>query len=161
MLDLQQPADFLTGVRRFTETELLGRRRVPNGRQLDTLADTLASLEYYLEALREHRGNRQDILDIARTSLEALGYWPLPAEAEPERAPPADAMVEDGAGQEPAAAEDTAATVAAFIDRAPDDVESAAVAPADVETGAAAPAPVGVIGGFEAHGDDTEDEDTE
>ena len=29
------------------------RKRVPNGQQLDTLADALASLEYYLEALRE------------------------------------------------------------------------------------------------------------
>ena len=32
----------------------------------------------YLEALREQRPNRADILDIARSSLEALGYWPLP-----------------------------------------------------------------------------------
>src|SRR5690606_1802627 len=89
MLELQQPADLLAGVCRFTEAELLGRRRVPNGRQLDTLADTLASLEYYLEALREHRGNRQDILDIARNSLEALGYWPLPDEPAQAEAPAA------------------------------------------------------------------------
>src|SRR3546814_8357517 len=62
----------------YTEVELLGRKRVPNGRQLDTFADALASLEYYLEALRENRLNRENILEIARGSLESLGYWPLP-----------------------------------------------------------------------------------
>src|SRR5690554_6129126 len=82
MLELEQPSDFMAGVRTVTENELLRRRRVPNGRQLGTLADTLASLEYYLEALREHRSNRQPILDIARQGLEALGYWPLPPESE-------------------------------------------------------------------------------
>src|SRR4249919_283988 len=78
MLDLQLPADYLAGVRLYAERELIGRHRVPNGRQLDTLADALASLEYYLEALREQRANRDDILDIARNSLESLQYWPLP-----------------------------------------------------------------------------------
>ncbi|HEY5849382.1 MAG TPA: Hpt domain-containing protein, partial [Lysobacter sp.] len=48
MLELVQPADYLTGVKRYTEVELIGRKRVPNGQQLDTLADALASLEYYL-----------------------------------------------------------------------------------------------------------------
>ncbi len=78
MLELSQPADYLTGVKRYTEVELIGRKRVPNGQQLDTLADALASLEYYLEALREQRPNRNNILDITRQSLETLRYWPLP-----------------------------------------------------------------------------------
>ncbi|QQQ02556.1 Hpt domain-containing protein [Lysobacter enzymogenes] len=78
MIELPLAADYLTGVKRYTEVELIGRRRVPSGQQLDTLADALASLEYYLEALREQRPNRDDILDIARQSLEALRYWPLP-----------------------------------------------------------------------------------
>src|SRR5690606_37261948 len=51
-----------------------------------------------------------------------------------------------------------AATVAASIARAPADGESAAEAPAAVETGAAAPAPVGASGGFEATGDEIDDE---
>ncbi|MGO1002294.1 Hpt domain-containing protein [Lysobacter sp. CA196] len=78
MIELPLAADYLTGVKRYTEVELIGRRRVPSGQQLDTLADALASLEYYLEALREQRPNRDDILDIARQSLETLRYWPLP-----------------------------------------------------------------------------------
>ncbi len=80
ILDLPQPADYLEGVRRYIGAELLKRRRVPSGRQLDTLADAMASLEYYLEALRDRRPNRDEILEIARSSLESLNYWPLPAE---------------------------------------------------------------------------------
>ena len=79
ILELPQPAQYLDGVRMYTEVELLERHRIPNGRQLDTFADALASLEYYLEALRDRRATRDDILDITRNSLETLGYWPLPA----------------------------------------------------------------------------------
>ncbi|MCL1634486.1 Hpt domain-containing protein [Luteimonas sp. SX5] len=80
MLELPEPANYLEGVRRYTEAELLSRKRVPNGRQLDTLADALASLEYYLEAIRDRRQNSDEILAITRQSLESLRYWPLPQE---------------------------------------------------------------------------------
>ncbi len=78
MLELAEPADYVEGVRRYIATELIERKRVPSGTQLDTLADAMASLEYYLEALRERRPNRDELMDIARSSLEALRYWPLP-----------------------------------------------------------------------------------
>ena len=68
-------ADYLRGVQQYIEAELIGRQRVPSGRQLDTLADAMASLEYYLEALRDRRPGREDILEITRSSLEALRYW--------------------------------------------------------------------------------------
>jgi chemosensory pili system protein ChpA (sensor histidine kinase/response regulator) len=89
ILELSQPAQYLDGVRLYAEIELLERRRIPNSRQLDTFADALASIEYYLEALREQRANRDDILDITRNSLENLGYWPLPAERAPAVEAPA------------------------------------------------------------------------
>ncbi|MBT2778792.1 Hpt domain-containing protein [Lysobacter sp. ISL-54] len=105
MIELPLAADYLTGVKRYTEVELIGRRRVPSGQQLDTLADALASLEYYLEALREQRPNRDDILDIARQSLEALRYWPLPdvVRAEPQAEQAAVSATAEAA-QKPAAA---------------------------------------------------------
>ena len=78
MLDLGVAADYLQGVQQYVAVELMARQRVPSGRQLDTLADAMASLEYYLEALRDRRPGREEILDITRTSLEALRYWPLP-----------------------------------------------------------------------------------
>ncbi|MDY4339543.1 Hpt domain-containing protein [Xanthomonas sp. LF07-6] len=107
MLELPQPADYLEGVRRYVGTELIGKRRVPSGRQLDTLADAMASLEYYLEALRERRPGREEILDITRSSLEALRYWPLPdtAPAAPGVLPSASEAAESIAPLPPVAAD--------------------------------------------------------
>ena len=161
ILELPQPADYLTGIRRYAETELIGRKRVPNGQQLDTLADALASLEYYLEALREQRPNRDAILDIARQSLESLRYWPLPEVAAAEspllrmvqgdgiETEDADADTADGsvAGQWAA---DTGTSSAAPVTAAPIAERAPAPAPAPVATGAA--------GGFEATGDEIDDE---
>lgn len=79
ILELPQAADYLEGVRGYVDLELICKQRVPSGRQLDTLADAMASLEYYLEALRERRPGREEILDITRNSLETLRYWPLPS----------------------------------------------------------------------------------
>jgi chemosensory pili system protein ChpA (sensor histidine kinase/response regulator) len=79
MLGLTDAAQLMTGIVRFVETELLQHRRVPTAEQMDKLADALAAIEYYLEATREQRGNREKILDVTRESLEALGYWPVPS----------------------------------------------------------------------------------
>ncbi len=155
MLELPQPAAYLTGVRRYIEDELIASRRVPNGRQLDTFADALASLEYYLEALRERRFNRDEILDVSRHSLESLGYWPLPAERVPAQ------VVEDYPVPPPVVSEaDIERTVAALIDRGG---SGSAEAPEPMAVPAEAPAPAQVAaaagqGGFEATGDEIDDE---
>ena len=147
MLELPLPASYLDGVRLYTEYELLGRRRIPNSRQLDTFADALASVEYYLEALREQRANRDDILDITRNSLEALGYWPLPAERAvpaPVEAAPVPAAPRDV----PAVAEAPVSAPEAVSIAPPPAVEPAPVEPAPVQEPAveapvaAEPAPV-------------------
>lgn len=80
MLNLPEPAALLGGVVRFAEVELLRHRRVPSGDQLDLMADAIASIEFYLEAVKEGRRNRDKILEVTRRSLEALGYWPIPSE---------------------------------------------------------------------------------
>src|SRR5690606_28247940 len=145
MLELPQAAAYLAGVRMYTEVELLGRKRVPNGRQLDTFADALASLEYYLEALRENRLNRENILEIARGSLESLGYWPLP-EAQPAQEESVAETDAQDVQVEQALAEDVDRNVAAFIDRS---IDQARTSQAD-NAPAAAPIPVaaGTHGGF-------------
>ncbi|PPJ41877.1 MULTISPECIES: Hpt domain-containing protein [unclassified Pseudoxanthomonas] len=118
MLELGQAGDYVVGVRRYVSGELIGKKRVPGGQQLDTLADAMASLEYYLEALRERRPNREDILEITRGSLEALRYWPLPPEA-------------------PAAVEPAIAAVAAVPSVVEPEPAQAVAEPAPVETVAA------------------------
>ncbi len=152
MMELPVPADYLVAVGRYTENELIARRRVPNGRQLDTLADALASLEYYLEALRERRGNRDEILDIARNSLESLGYWPLPDDA-PARPAAPEAQP---AASAPAPVAEEAVAVPEVADAAPEAAAEAAVA-ASPEPAAATPRPP-AAGGFETVGDEIDEE---
>jgi chemosensory pili system protein ChpA (sensor histidine kinase/response regulator) len=81
ILDLPEAASLLEAVARFTTVELVQHRRVPNGQQMDTLADALASLEYFIESVRDQRGERGKILDLARERLTSLGYWPVPDHA--------------------------------------------------------------------------------
>lgn len=102
MLNLPEPAALLGGVVRFAEVELLQHRRVPSGDQLDLMADAIASLEFYLEAVKEGRRNRDKILDVTRRSLEALGYWPLPEEGAEQDAEAAidESPADTGAAQE-------------------------------------------------------------
>lgn len=92
MLGLPDAAELMTAVVRFVEVELITHKRVPTAEQMDKLADALAAIEYYLEATREQRRNREKILDVARESLAALGYWPLPEMAAHERAETAAAI---------------------------------------------------------------------
>jgi chemosensory pili system protein ChpA (sensor histidine kinase/response regulator) len=165
MLDLPQPAHYLAGVRAYTERELIGRRRVPSSRQLDTLADALASLEYYLEALREQRPNRDDILDVARNSLEALDYWPVPeAPAEPPPASTPVSRADEPEGQ-PGKGPDVDRAAAPGMLAAAETTPTAAEPPAPAGPAAPAPAihapaPVGTgdTGGFERTGDEIDDE---
>ncbi|HEX6364223.1 MAG TPA: Hpt domain-containing protein, partial [Albitalea sp.] len=164
ILDLERPAGYLAGVRMYARQELLGRRRVPGSQHLDTLADALASLEYYLEALRDQRPHRDEILDIAGTSLEALGYWPLPEETVPEGA---DAPVEEASGDDSAVATDdvrpappsapVAAPPAPAAPAAPPAAIQPAGVPAGVPASAGAPGAPGAAGGFESS-DDIDDE---
>jgi len=135
MLALHDAAQLINGVVLFVETELLQYRRVPNHEQMDALADALASIEYYIEATREQRGGRERILDITRTSLRSLNYWPLPGGAGQNNAAPA---------RETAAAPGPAEAPAApplAVEAAPDSQAAEPIAPAPVAAFVAAPAP--------------------
>ncbi len=135
----------------FTQIELVQLQRVPDAFQMDRLADALASLEYYLEALRDHRPQRDRILELAEHGLVALGYWPVPAAAEQtiadaarpkaKVAPAAPAVLEA-----PAPAMVEAAPVAEVAQRAESAAERVAT-PTDepIETVAAAEGPAPVV----------------
>jgi chemosensory pili system protein ChpA (sensor histidine kinase/response regulator) len=75
MIPLQRAADLLNACNRYIQEQLLARKAVPNWQSLDTLADAITSVEYYLERLAEDHGTQGDlILDVAEESLETLGY---------------------------------------------------------------------------------------
>ncbi|MDQ7987869.1 Hpt domain-containing protein [Pseudomonas sp. G34] len=92
MIPLERAAALLNACNRYIQEQLLARKAVPNWQNLDTLADAITSVEYYLERLSEDHATQGDlILDVAEESLGALGY-PLqekpsildaPAEEEP------------------------------------------------------------------------------
>lgn len=75
MIPLQRAADLLNACNRYIQEQLLACKAVPNWQSLDTLADAITSVEYYLERLAEDHGTQGDlILDVAEESLETLGY---------------------------------------------------------------------------------------
>ncbi|MCY1337066.1 Sensor histidine kinase RcsC [compost metagenome] len=75
MIPLPRAAALLAACNRYIQEQLLARKAVPNWQSLDTLADAITSVEYYLERLSEDHAAQGDlILDVAEESLAALGY---------------------------------------------------------------------------------------
>jgi chemosensory pili system protein ChpA (sensor histidine kinase/response regulator) len=86
VVQLDRPADILRQCVRFIEEQLMAEQSKPDWRSMDTLADAITSVEYYLERLSDDPETRDDILGLARASVSDLGY-PLPEPAdEPEDA---------------------------------------------------------------------------
>lgn len=78
MIPLQRAADLVDSCRRYVQHELIERQQIPNWQDLDTLADAITSVEYYLERLYEdHESEGESILDVAEESLASLGYKPI------------------------------------------------------------------------------------
>jgi len=73
MLDLSRPAQILARLSEFVSKHLLKDEYRPSWSEMDTLADIISSVEYYLERLANHHQNN-NLLDVAAQSLEKLGY---------------------------------------------------------------------------------------
>ena len=85
MLSLDHAADLLSACNEYITNELIDKKDIPDQVTLETLADVITSIEYYLEALDEERSDRDDILDIARVRIAKLGYPVSPDDVvEPE-----------------------------------------------------------------------------
>ena len=76
MLALSDAVKPVNAMVHYIRNELLERRRVPDPSHIDALADAVASIEYYIEAVREQRGDRERVLGIMCDSLAKLNYWP-------------------------------------------------------------------------------------
>jgi chemosensory pili system protein ChpA (sensor histidine kinase/response regulator) len=93
ILNLERPAELVDGIDRYIGNELIADGRVPTVDDMDTLADAMASVEYYLEIGRDSSASDNRILEAAQRSLEKLQYWPLPARREPAGSVAEDAVV--------------------------------------------------------------------
>jgi len=113
VIQLNRPAVILRQCVRYIEEQLLEEGRAkPDWRSMDTLADAITSVEYYLERLSDDPETSDDILQLARSSVDALGY-PLDSESdfdsgvEVERIEMnTDVVIDDAASAEATPAED-------------------------------------------------------
>ncbi|WP_347928224.1 Hpt domain-containing protein [Pseudomonas helvetica] len=77
MIPLSRAASLLEACNGFIREHLLADQTRPDWPQLDSLADAITSIEYYLERLSEDpEAPGEKILDVAEQSLAALGYFP-------------------------------------------------------------------------------------
>src|SRR5690606_13096627 len=74
MIPLSKAAELLRCCAHYVQDVLLDGKSIPDWQQLDTLADAITSIEYYLERLAEGSGDNDPILEVAEQSVEALGY---------------------------------------------------------------------------------------
>ncbi|MCC6757039.1 MAG: Hpt domain-containing protein, partial [Arenimonas sp.] len=95
ILEYTPVSNYIDAVSAYTRVELIERQGIPGAEQMERLAEVLASIEYYLESVRDRRPNRERILDITEKGLEALQYWPLPEQPAhvPSAPPPVAAPV--------------------------------------------------------------------
>ncbi|MGI1679320.1 MAG: Hpt domain-containing protein [Cellvibrionaceae bacterium] len=78
MIPLHKPAAILTSCSQYIAEQLLEKDGEPEWQTLDTLADAIASVEYYLERLTGDRDEEDEqLLGVAEESVLSLGY-PIP-----------------------------------------------------------------------------------
>lgn len=78
MIPLHKPAAILNSCSQYIAEQLLEKEGEPEWQTLDTLADAIASVEYYLERLTGDRDEEDELLlSVAEESVMSLGY-PIP-----------------------------------------------------------------------------------
>ncbi|MBF0673637.1 Hpt domain-containing protein [Pseudomonas sp.] len=116
MIPLARAATLLDACNRYIQEQLLAHQAIPDWQHLDTLADAITSVEYYLERLAEdHVSQGELILDVAEDSLCSLGY-PIGG-AEPAHIPEPTQPLELEQSWEPAPHDEAALpSLAEFVD---------------------------------------------
>lgn len=75
MVPLARPASILESCNRFIQENLLNSTSQPSFKTLDTLADAIASVEYFIERISDDLDEDvESLLDIAEESVAQLGY---------------------------------------------------------------------------------------
>ncbi|GGK02891.1 Hpt domain-containing protein [Pseudomonas matsuisoli] len=95
MIPLERAATLLDACSRYILEQMLAHAAIPDWQNLDTLADAITSIEYYLERLAEDpesEGNA--ILDVAQDRLQTLGYFPVESAVLADAAPLAEPVQE-------------------------------------------------------------------
>ncbi|WP_018275003.1 Hpt domain-containing protein [Teredinibacter turnerae] len=107
IIPLPRPAAILDRCAAYIQAELIERDEQPGWNSLDTLADAIASVEYYLERrLDDMDGDPSSLLDVAEESMASLGYPLLAVPSAGENSAPSEpeaptAAVNDAPAAEP------------------------------------------------------------
>jgi chemosensory pili system protein ChpA (sensor histidine kinase/response regulator) len=94
----EELAGLVGGIDGYIAHELIGGKGVPGNDMLDTLADAICSVEFYVEELKEDRLYGDTVLDVARRSVAKLGY-PPEGEAMPDASHAAVAAMDTPPGE--------------------------------------------------------------
>ena len=73
ILSLNKAADILSSCISYIESQLIDQELKPQWQQLDSLADVIASVDYYIEFMSAARESDESILDKAMSGLALLG----------------------------------------------------------------------------------------
>ena len=74
VMSLDRAANLLGATIAFINNDVLADHENLDASRLDILADAITSIEYYLEAIEEGRGQPENVLAVAEISVEQLGY---------------------------------------------------------------------------------------
>ena len=72
ILELNDAAQILYKTAEFIKSDMIDDKLVVDRQQLNSLADVISSIEYFLEALVDGAGNRREIIAIAQSALSGL-----------------------------------------------------------------------------------------
>ncbi|MCG8673285.1 MAG: hypothetical protein MI867_28105 [Pseudomonadales bacterium] len=73
-LQLERAANILKSSEQFISHKLLAEKIQPDQTTLETLADALTSIDYFLESMEDNKPLGDSILDVAQESVEELGF---------------------------------------------------------------------------------------
>ncbi|MDR6606233.1 Hpt domain-containing protein [Pseudomonas synxantha] len=77
MIPLSRAASLVETCNHFIREHLLLEPGQPGWQELDSLADVISSIEYYLERLSDDpQAQGENLLDVAENSLASLGFFP-------------------------------------------------------------------------------------
>ncbi len=130
LLGETRAAALIASAARYIEQRLLEQQAEPDPHEMDSLADAICGIEYFLEGRREYRFYGQAAMDIAEQRVESLGFPAQDASGE-------SAAVEDDGGsaasaEEAAAGEDRPPETVAADERPEDAEPEPGETPADV-----------------------------
>ena len=74
VMNYTRAANLLGAANAFIREDVISAHAKPDTAKLDTLADAITSIEYFLEAIEEGRGNAEGVLAVAEISVEQLGH---------------------------------------------------------------------------------------